>query len=88
MNNKDVGNNEEEKKGINIVTLVVCIFVVIFVAAGFASGGVVPAVMTVLVILFVTNSLKKQFRVQRRLWILRRILLNLMIKRRLYCVQV
>ena len=62
MNNKDVGNNEEEKKGINIVTLVVCVFVVIFVAAGFASGGVVPAVMTVLVILFVTNSLKKQFR--------------------------
>lgn len=61
MQNKDE-ENRTENKGVNFVTIVVCVFVVIFVAAGFASGGIVPAVMTVLVVMFVINSLKKQFR--------------------------
>lgn len=61
MQNKDE-ENRTENKGVNLVTIVVCVFVVIFVAAGFASGGLIPAVMTVLVVMFVINSLKKQFR--------------------------
>lgn len=59
MENKN--SNEEEKKGLNIVTLVSIVFVIIFLVLGFVTGGIVPVALTIAVLFGFGRSIKKKF---------------------------
>lgn len=60
MSRKDK-SDQSDSKAPKITTLVGVVFVIIFLLAGYAMGGIVPAAMTIVVLFFIIQSLKKQF---------------------------
>lgn len=53
--------NEEKKNGMNVITLVGIVGVIIFLVLGFVTGGIVPVVLTMAVFFGFGRSIKKKF---------------------------